>query len=277
MPDRSTARHRASQRPLTPLDSLGQTLTGQLTAVTDQFGSVTRNGAVLALSTGLVATMGLPASAVVKTAPENGASFARSSVVSAAAVSLPASVVGGAAVTASDAAKVSFERDALSVRRAAPKPKPTARPRVVEKASRSSTRSTTTKTTKTTTKTTTRVKSAAGASRSAAVNIARQYLGIPYRYGGTTTAGFDCSGFSKFVYAKIGVTLPRTSSAQYAATRRVSRSEALPGDIVFFFSGGRVTHLGIYTGGNMMIDSPRSGKSTSERAIWSSNVAFGRP
>jgi len=274
VPDRSTARHRASQRPLTPLDSLGQTLTGQLTAVTDQFGSVTRNGAVLALSTGLVATMGLPASAVVKTAPENGASFARSSVVSAAAVPLPASVVGGAAVTASDAAKVTFERDALSVRRAAPKPKPTAKPRVVEKASRSSTRSTAATPT---TKTTARVKSAAGTSRSAAVNIARQYLGIPYRYGGTTTAGFDCSGFSKFVYAKIGVTLPRTSSAQYAATRRVSRSEALPGDLVFFFSGGRVTHLGIYTGGNMMIDSPRSGKSTSERAIWSSNVAFGRP
>jgi cell wall-associated NlpC family hydrolase len=266
--DRATARHRALHRPRTPLDSIGDTLTGQLAAVTDQIGSVSRSGAVLALSTGLVATMGLPASAVTKTAPEQGASLARGSVVSAAAVALPASVVGGAAVTAPGTAKVTFERDALSVKRAAPKPRAT--PRVAQRSSRTATRTAPAKKTEPSAKATT------GRSTSEAVTVARQYLGIPYRSGGTTTAGFDCSGFSKFVFAKIGVTLPRTSSAQYAATRRISRSEARPGDLVFFFTGGRVTHLGIYTGGNMMIDSPRSGKSTSEREIWSGNIAFGR-
>lgn len=275
MSDRGTARHRAPQRSLTPLDSLSQTLTGQLTAVTDQIGSVSRSGAVLAVSTGLVATMGLPASAVTRTAPGNGAAVARGPVVNPSAASLPASVVNGAAVTAPGAAEVTFERDALSVRRAAPKPRPKAEPRVQERSSRTSTRSAPARAA-TAPKTSSPAKQSTGTSASAAVNIARKYLGIPYRYGGTTTAGFDCSGFSKFVYAKIGVSLPRTSGAQYAATRRVSRSEARPGDLVFFFTGGRVTHLGIYTGGNMMIDSPRSGKSTSERAIWSSNIAFGR-
>ncbi|WP_088287221.1 C40 family peptidase [Kineosporia sp. A_224] len=275
MSERSSARHRAPARPLTPFDSLTDTLTGQLSAVGDQLGSVGRSGAVLAVSTGLVATMGMPASAVTKTAPENGVSLSRPSVVTAAAVALPASVVSGAAVTAPSTANVSFERSTLTVKKAAPKPKA----RVVERASRSAVRAAAPVRKTSAVKSSTKKASSPGRSvdTSSIVSIARSLLGIPYVYGGTTTAGFDCSGFSKYVYGKAGISLPRTSGAQYAAVTHLSRSQARPGDLVFIFSGGRVTHVGIFTGGNRMIDSPRSGKSTQEREIWSSNIAFGRP
>lgn len=274
MSDRSSARHRAPQRPSTPLDSLTDTLTGQLGAVTGQLGCVGRSGAVLAVSTGLVATMGLPASAVTKTAPETGVSLSRPSVVTAAAVALPASVTGGAAVSAPASATVRFERGAITASKAAPKPKA----RQVERVSRS-TRQTAPKQAVKQAKKSTSPKKAAPVSRSvdtsSIVSIARSLLGIPYVSGGTTTAGFDCSGFTRYVYAKAGLSLPRTSSQQYAAVRHIPRSQAQPGDLVFFLSGGRVYHVAIYVGGNMIIDSPRSGKSTQQRAIWSSNVAFG--
>jgi cell wall-associated NlpC family hydrolase len=277
--ERSSARHRAPARPLTPFDSLTDTLTGQLSAVGDQLGSVGRSGAVLAVSTGLVATMGMPASAVTKTAPENGVSLSRPSVVTAAAVALPASVVNGAAVTAPSTADVSFERSTITVKKAAPKPKA----RVAERASRSTVRAAApvrkSAAVKSSTKSSTKKASTSGRSidTSSVVSIARSLLGIPYVYGGTTTDGFDCSGFTKYVYGKAGISLPRTSGSQYAAVTHISRSQARAGDLVFIFSGGRVTHVGIFTGGNRMIDSPRSGKSTQEREIWSSNIAFGRP
>lgn len=267
MSDRSSARHRAPQRPLTPLDSF----TGQLAAVTDGLGSVSRGGAVLAVSTGLVASIGMPASAVTKTGPENGAVAARQSVVTAAAVALPASVTSGAAVSAPATADVSFERDAISVTKAAPKPKV----RAVQRVTRSSTRVSTGAKTRVTKKSIVS-RSDADIDTSSIVSIARSLLGIPYVYGGTSTSGFDCSAFTQYVYRKAGVSLPRTSSQQYAAVQHISRSQAQPGDLVFVLTGGRVTHVGIYTGGNRMVDSPRSGKSTQEREIWTSNVAFGR-
>ena len=272
MSDRSSARHRAPQRPSTPLDSLTDTLTGQLGAVTGQLGSVGRSGAVLAVSTGLVATMGLPASAVTKTAPGTGVSLSRPSVVTASAVALPASVTGGAAVSAPVGASVTFEHGAITASKAAPKAKARQQVRV----SRS---------TRTSQPAPVRRPAAPGHKKATApkraidtssiVSIARSLLGIPYAMGGTTTAGFDCSGFTRYVYAKAGLSLPRTSSQQYGAVRHIPRSEAEPGDLVFFLSGGRVYHVGIYVGGNMIIDSPRSGKSTQQRAIWSSNVVFG--
>ena len=271
MSDRSSARHRAPQRPSTPLDSLTDTLTGQLGAVTGQLGSVGRSGAVLAVSTGLVATMGLPASAVTKTAPGTGVSLSRPSVVTASAVALPASVTDGAAVSAPASATVTFERGALTASKAAPKPK--ARQQVrASRASRPAQTTTPVRRTQPTAKKTAPVRSV---DTSSILSIARSLLGIPYAMGGTTTDGFDCSGFTRYVYAKAGLSLPRTSSQQYAAVRHIPRSQAQPGALVFFLSGGRVYHVGIYAGGNMMIDSPRSGKSTQERAIWSSDVVFG--
>ena len=109
-------------------------------------------------------------------------------------------------------------------------------------------------------------------SSSEVVNIARSLLGIPYVYGGESPSGFDCSGFTQYVFGKAGVSLPRTASAQQSAATPVS--DPKPGDLVFF--GSPAWHVGIYTGNGMMIDSPREGKSTSERPIFSGVSGYGR-
>ncbi len=109
-------------------------------------------------------------------------------------------------------------------------------------------------------------------SASGVVNIARGLLGIPYVYGGSTPAGFDCSGFTQYVFGKAGISIPRTASAQQRAATRVSNPK--PGDLVFF--GSPAWHVGIYTGNGKMIDSPRSGKSTSERSVFSGVSGYGR-
>ncbi|WP_380136969.1 C40 family peptidase [Kineococcus gynurae] len=108
------------------------------------------------------------------------------------------------------------------------------------------------------------------------LSIASQYAGIQYVYGGTTPAGFDCSGYTSYVMRQVGIELPRTSRAQRAAAANISRGEAVPGDLVFFSNGGRVFHVGIYAGGNQMWDSPRTGKPVALRSIWSDAVSFGR-
>jgi cell wall-associated NlpC family hydrolase len=88
------------------------------------------------------------------------------------------------------------------------------------------------------------------------VGIAMQYLGVPYRWGGASPSGFDCSGFTMFVYAQVGVSLPHNAAAQYGTGSPVSRSDLQPGDLVFFNGLG---HVGIYAGGGQMIHSPHTG------------------
>lgn len=89
------------------------------------------------------------------------------------------------------------------------------------------------------------------------VVIAKRYLGIPYRWGGSSPAtGFDCSGFVMYVYAKVGVSLPHNAAAQYRYGRPVSRANLAPGDLVFFNGLG---HNGIYVGGGRFIHSPHTG------------------
>lgn len=99
--------------------------------------------------------------------------------------------------------------------------------------------------------------SSAGAS---VIEYAKQFIGTPYVYGGSTPKGFDCSGFVKYVFNHFGVSLPRTGTAQYNAGTKVSRSELQPGDIVAFGSS-YLEHVGIYVGGGMFIHSPSPGNS----------------
>lgn len=91
------------------------------------------------------------------------------------------------------------------------------------------------------------------------LNTAKQYLGVPYLWGGTTPKGFDCSGFVQYVFAKHGISLPRTSKQQYGVGSAVSRSQLKKGDLVFFnTSGSGVSHLGIYTGDGRFIHASSS-------------------
>lgn len=96
--------------------------------------------------------------------------------------------------------------------------------------------------------------------RAAVLEYAAQFLGTPYVYGGSTPSGFDCSGFTSYVFANTVGSIPRVAQAQYDATTRVSLEELLPGDLVFFGSSpSSISHVGIYVGDNQFIHSPHTG------------------
>jgi cell wall-associated NlpC family hydrolase len=290
---RTTARHRAEAPVSTPLTTMTSALAEKVPTAT-----AARSGLVLAVSGGLVAGVGLPAEAATP----------RSDEATTASLKLPAltpatdQVAVDQAVSAPATAKVHFERSAMSASqaKAAPVVDGTARAadgvatvsrslaraaygQQVEKARRAAAAKAVKE------RQAPRVSRDAprsnpspapvpsnGSLGSRAISIASRYFGVPYRYGGTTPRGFDCSGLVQYVYAQLGVRLPRTAQQQYGATRRVSRSAARPGDLVFFFGGGGISHVGIYAGGNMMIAAPHSGTVVRKQPIYSANVAFGR-
>ncbi len=89
-----------------------------------------------------------------------------------------------------------------------------------------------------------------------AVGIAMQYLGVPYRWGGGDPSGFDCSGFTSYVYAQMGVSLPHYTGAQWGMGVSVSRSDLQAGDLVFFNGLG---HVGLYIGSGQFVHAPHTG------------------
>lgn len=97
-------------------------------------------------------------------------------------------------------------------------------------------------------------------------NVALQYQGVPYVYGGATPAGFDCSGFVMYVYAQFGISLPHSSTAQGAAGTRISLADAQPGDLVIM-SG----HDGFYAGNGNILHAPYEGASVRVQPLWTSD------
>ncbi len=97
-------------------------------------------------------------------------------------------------------------------------------------------------------------------------NIAKQYQGSPYKYGGTTPAGFDCSGYTSYVYKKAGIEIPRTTSLQYSSGSSVAKSDLKKGDLIFFMRWPLIgmilspSHVGIYVGNNKFIHAPSTGE-----------------
>lgn len=95
----------------------------------------------------------------------------------------------------------------------------------------------------------------ASASAVSLLNYAYQFQGVPYVWGGTSPRGFDCSGFTQYVFSHFGISIGRDTYAQLGAGRRVSQSELQPGDLVFPHTG----HVGIYIGNGNFIHAPHSG------------------
>ena len=94
-----------------------------------------------------------------------------------------------------------------------------------------------------------------------AIEAAESQTGVPYVWGGETPgAGFDCSGLVQWAWAQAGVSLPRTSGAQYAATTQISLADIEPGDLLFYGPGG-ADHVAMYIGGGEMIEAPETGES----------------
>jgi peptidoglycan DL-endopeptidase CwlO len=88
------------------------------------------------------------------------------------------------------------------------------------------------------------------------VGIAMNYLGVPYVWGGASPSGFDCSGFTMYVYAQVGISLPHNAAMQYGMGSSVGREFLQPGDLVFFNGLG---HVGLYIGGGQFIHAPHTG------------------
>jgi peptidoglycan DL-endopeptidase CwlO len=98
--------------------------------------------------------------------------------------------------------------------------------------------------------------SSPGSGHPEAASIALRYLGVPYRWGGASPSGFDCSGLVMYVYAQLGISLPHFAAAQYGMGSPVSRGDLQPGDLVFFDG---LNHVGIYIGGNQFVHAPHTG------------------
>ncbi len=115
-------------------------------------------------------------------------------------------------------------------------------------------------------------------SRSAAnvLSIAAAQSGDRYSYGGNGPDSFDCSGFTQYVFGKVGISLPHSSSAQRSVARRVSSPQ--PGDLVFVYNGGggSIGHVAIYAGNGYWYEASNPSRPVGKNRAWSSNVSYGR-
>ena len=246
------ARHRSARRPTTPLHDLANAATGSM-------ATVGRRTVVVAASSGLLVTMfGAPAGAATGGTAGSLPSVDTASLTASARAALATAPV----VTSPEGAE--WSSDAPAVTAVAPAPVVTRA--AAAKAARSAARAATPTVVRAAVANNPAPQSVAG---NAVLEIAARYVGTPYLSGGSTPAGFDCSGFVQYVYAQLGISLPRTTYAYRGVGTVVSAADALPGDIIYT-SG----HVAIYAGGGMEIDSPRPGKTIQFRAVWQSNPIY---
>lgn len=93
--------------------------------------------------------------------------------------------------------------------------------------------------------------------------MALNQVGVPYRYGGNTPSGFDCSGLVHYSYAAAGVSIPRTTSGQWAQLSPVDTRDMRSGDLLFFEISGKMSHVGMYVGDGRFVHAPSSGRTVS--------------
>jgi cell wall-associated NlpC family hydrolase len=94
--------------------------------------------------------------------------------------------------------------------------------------------------------------------------LALDYRGRPYVYGGSGPDGFDCSGFTRYVYSRVGIDLPHSSYAQWDSGRHITRADLRPGDLVFFAG---LSHVGLYLGHGRFIHAPHTGLNVSVASL----------
>lgn len=109
-----------------------------------------------------------------------------------------------------------------------------------------------------------------------AVYLASLHAGQPYVYGAAGPAAFDCSGLTSYVYGQLGHPIPRVAGPQYYASYHVSQAAAQPGDLIFFYSGSYIYHVGIYAGHGMIWHAPHSGTVVQLSSLWTSAYLVGR-
>lgn len=256
------ARHRAARRPSTPLSTIAQ-------AASEQMSTVGRRTAVVAASSGLIVSM-IGAAAPANAAPVDNESGKLNAVdLSALTAQAREALQAAPVVTVAADAAFTIEQAPITVTPAPePEPEPEPEPVRTTQTSRTQERQSTSNEAEAPAQEAS-TSAPASAHGSTIVSIAARYVGVPYVYGGTTPDGFDCSGFTSYVYAQVGISLPRTSGAQGSVGTKVSRDQAQPGDLIW-----TPGHIAIYAGDNMMIDAPRPGKSVQFRQIWQSNPTF---
>lgn len=99
--------------------------------------------------------------------------------------------------------------------------------------------------------------------RAQVIFTAMQMVGVPYLWGGSTPAGFDCSGLVQYAYSNAGLRLPRTAADQFAAATPLTIEDAVAGDLLFFNDRSRTSHVAIYLGDGRFVHAPNGGNSVS--------------
>ena len=100
-----------------------------------------------------------------------------------------------------------------------------------------------------------------------AASFALDQVGEPYLYGGNSPGGFDCSGLVQYSYSRAGYSVPRTTMQLWSAAQTVDRHQLRAGDLLFFSIRGKMSHVGLYLGGQRFVHAPQSGRSVSVESL----------